>query len=241
MRSLLHLFRFTAFFKGSVCERLLFPPCCVQTQQLTQRLDLQDSLRASLRLKQNACPICGHIQPQSLPCVECVRQPPAFERTQFAFQYHGLLKELIQEFKFKPQRSHGRLLAELSCEYFSAAGVEALLPVPLHVSRYQERGFNQAQRLAHYWGKAHSIPVLNRTLVRYKPTQPQSTLPRTERMKNVASAFQVQGNALANMSHIAIVDDVMTTGSTLRGLAQVLKKQYPNLTIETWVLARAQE
>lgn len=222
-------------------EKLSFPPTSVLSGKFSESFDLTTEEIASFQRPQTACPKCGHLQPQSVLCGECLKSPPSFARTQFAYQYAGGLKNLILEFKFKPQRSHGRLLAEISAEQFEASGVQALIPVPLHAKRFRERGFNQAQRLAYYWGKYHKIPSLKNAVVRHRETESQAQLNRAQRLKNLRSAFAVNGDALKGLQRIALVDDVMTTGTTLRTLAQVIKKQYPDLKIEVWVLARAQE
>jgi ComF family protein len=98
---------------------------------------------------------------------------------------------------------------------------ELILPVPLHVQRLRQRGYNQSLLLARQLGKRWKIPVAPRRLIRTRPTTPQQELPLTVRQQNLRTAF-----ALTTPLHgetVLLVDDVMTTGATVRECAQVLK------------------
>lgn len=111
----------------------------------------------------------------------------------------------------------------------------ALLVLPLHASRLRERGYNQSEWLAHACGQASGIPVISDGLDRMLKTQSQAGLHRNERRKNIRGAFVAAGNLPA---HVAVVDDVMTTGATLDEAARVLRRAGV-ARVDAWVALRA--
>ncbi|HEY0963535.1 MAG TPA: hypothetical protein VGE69_14375 [Pseudomonadales bacterium] len=115
---------------------------------------------------------------------------------------------------------------------------ELLLPVPLHPTRLRERGFNQALVLARQLGSCLRIPVVAEALARSCHTPPQRGLSAAERKHNLRGAFALQGN-LAAYGAIALVDDVVTTMSTMREIARVLWRAHPQLELHVWCIARA--
>ena len=110
------------------------------------------------------------------------------------------------------------------------------MPVPLHTKRLRERGFNQALEIAKVISRKLRIPLDISSCSRTKMTLPQAELPATERKLNVKRAFAY--NPSSPYHHIAIVDDVMTTGHTLLELTKTIKKTSEN-SIDLWVCARA--
>lgn len=112
-----------------------------------------------------------------------------------------------------------------------------LLCVPLHGERLRERGFNQALELARPLARALAIPLDVHSLVRTRPTQAQTGLDAAARRQNLRKAFEFRpGNSPAR--HVALLDDVMTTGSTLRECARVLRRGGIE-RVDVWALARA--
>lgn len=112
---------------------------------------------------------------------------------------------------------------------------DLIVPVPLHWKRRFVRGFNQSQWLANYLGRQLNISVDNKLLTRIRNTPPQQQLRRKQRQKNLKGAFQV--NDSLNGQHIALIDDVVTTGSTASELARLLKKTGAS-RVDVWCLAR---
>ncbi len=112
---------------------------------------------------------------------------------------------------------------------------QALIPVPLHKNRFRERGFNQSVLIAQYCGKKLSLPVLKRHIVRAIDNPPQSGLSKPKRKDNIRNAF-VMANRTQH-DHIALVDDVMTTGNTLFEIARLLRKNGFS-RVDAWVFAR---
>jgi ComF family protein len=114
-------------------------------------------------------------------------------------------------------------------------GVEALLPVPLHPSRVRLRGFNQSLELAKHLQRQLGLPILH-CIERHKPTATQASLPAADRAANVKGAFRLCQPVLHQ--RIAIIDDVVTTGSTVNELAGILSAAGV-AEIEVWCIARA--
>jgi ComF family protein len=145
---------------------------------------------------------------------------------------------LLKRLKFSGELALGSLLGELLAEQMALRTdplPQQLIPVPLHPARLRERGFNQATELARAIGKHLEIPPAWRLCRRQRNTQPQSLLSNTARRLNLRNAFSVSGTPSA---HVAIVDDVMTTGHTSNELARALKQAGAE-KVEVWVIARA--
>jgi len=136
------------------------------------------------------------------------------------------------------------------CEYISdqhvsnrnISGLEfaypdMLIPVPLHKLRMFKRGFNQACELGSYLSRVFDIPLLTSSLRRHRNTEAQSGLSRKQRRKNVRGAFYWHGTKKPT-GHVALIDDVMTTGTTVTECARVLKKAGAK-RVDVWVAARA--
>jgi ComF family protein len=164
--------------------------------------------------------------------------PPAFDATYAPFLHQATTRYLITGLKFNAQYKNARLLGLLLAQGLkqSASLPDGLLPVPLHKSRYRERGFNQSIEIARTVGKELQIPVDVNSCVRHRDTPHQTKLTAKQRRANVKNAFTVIKPITAR--HIAIVDDVMTTGSTVLELARVLKKAGV-ARVDVWVCTRA--
>ncbi len=168
--------------------------------------------------------------PQSKRCGRCITNPPDFQRTVFAYDYNGPVAELIQRFKFNESLILNHLLADMitsRLKEYEFPLPEALIPVPLHPLRLKQRGFNQSLELARRIGKTLNIPVYHTLLIRTRNTPKQSGLARRTREINIKGAFQLKAGknkAQLKSKHLAIVDDVITTGSTTREVAKILKR-----------------
>jgi ComF family protein len=190
-----------------------------------------------------ACPRCAaayeHPDIQGV-CGACQRRPPAFARTVALYHYAPPVDHLIRELKFHRQLGLASLLGERFAVRLlnEPRRPDLIIPVPLHRSRLRERGYNQALEIAHPLARILGIPLAARALTRVRATVAQSALPFNARQKNVKGAFTVQpGTALKNL-HIALVDDVMTTGSTVEAAARALHAAGAR-EVEVWVVARA--
>lgn len=172
-------------------------------------------------------------------CGRCQRRPPAYGSTTAALRYGPPADYLIQRLKFAGELALAPLLGGLLAARLAARTnplPQLLIPVPLHRSRLRERGFNQATEIARVLARRLRIPLDRRLCERQRATEAQSLLPVKVRHWNVRNAFAMPGTTRAR--HVAIVDDVMTTGHTVNELARVLRRGGIE-TVEVWVIARA--
>jgi ComF family protein len=163
-----------------------------------------------------------------------------------ALRYEYPVDDLIRRLKYRGEIANARVLGVLLAEAARRRGAELprlLVPVPLHPGRWRERGFNQAAALARYAGLMLNILVERNALRRVRDTPSQTALARQERHRNVRGAFEVndaRGTArLAGVGHVAIVDDVMTTGSTLSEARAALLAAGVR-QVDLWAVARAE-
>ena len=161
-------------------------------------------------------------------CANCAHRTIYFDAAVAAYRGRGIVREVIHEFKYG-RRIHLRhlvarwLRSALDDERLLGRCFDVIIPVPLHPTRQRERGFNQATLLAELLSAQTSIrckPLLERT--RYTTTQ--TALDRSERMENLHNAFRLRKNADVRGLRVLLVDDVLTTGSTLNECARVLKR-----------------
>lgn len=153
------------------------------------------------------------------------------------FSYAFPVDYCIRALKFHGERVYARVLGMLLAQArreLNIALPELLVPVPLHASRYRERGFNQAQELARFAARELGLRVDSRSLVRVTATREQSGLTLAARRENIRGAFRMQRSLPGR--HIALIDDVLTTGSTASEAARVLKEAGAE-RIELWVAA----
>jgi ComF family protein len=162
-----------------------------------------------------------------------------------ALRYEHPVDELIRRLKYQGTIAHARMLGVLLAEVARQRGDELpawLVPVPLHSTRWGERGFNQAAAIARYAGHLLEIPVMRHAVVRVRDTPSQTALDVNARRHNVRGAFAPrEGGSLTRLreaGHVAIVDDVITTGSTVNELGRVLRGAGVR-RVEVWAVARA--
>ena len=204
-----------------------------------------------------ACTRCGGALPTlagpsySLYCKECRLEPPPFEKAVSYGLYEGRMREAIHALKYDRMhpaaRGLGRMLAEAIAQLAAEAPAEMLvIPVPLHRSKYAQRGFNQSRLLAAealgFLRKSHPhwrLTLAPSTLMRLRPTESQAGLTSHQRRLNVQNAFSVSDPSQVKERHVLLVDDILTTGATARAAAQALLNAG---AASVWVatLARAQ-
>lgn len=172
-------------------------------------------------------------------CGHCQQHPPPFDHATALFHYQPPLDYLLKRLKFSRDPAMGPLLASLLARKLlprPAPLPDLLVPMPLHPTRQRERGYNQAVEIARPLARALGVALDHGLCRRIRRTEAQSLLGTTARRVNVRNAFAVTGTTAAQ--HVAIVDDVMTTGCTAAELARVLKRAGVG-KIEVWVIARA--
>lgn len=153
-----------------------------------------------------------------------------------AFSYEFPLDKLVQALKFREHLILVNFLADALARRVIIPPTH-LVAMPLHPTRLQERGFNQSQLLAQRLARYFDLPLLTGACERVRNTAPQSSLPWKERDKNMRQAFACNPEVDLRGKHIAIVDDVMTTGASTSELARMLKKAGAR-EVSVWVVAR---
>jgi ComF family protein len=223
---------------------LLWPSTCVLCRQSAQKaLDLCLPCAGDLPTNDFACKVCAEPLPAPaamLVCGACLRRPPPFQRGFAPFMYGYPLDHLIRGLKFRGELACGRVLGELFAQRLlhlrDGTLPELIIPVPLAPRRYRERGYNQAVELALPIAKRSGISLRTDLVVRQRETVEQTALNQKERRKNVRRAFALTAALPAH--HIAILDDVVTTGSTVREIAKVLRRAGAS-RVEIWAIAKA--
>jgi ComF family protein len=188
------------------------------------------------RLTEAHCPICALPTLGGSVCGECLKHPLQFDRTVAAFSYNFPLDKLIQALKYRDHLILVNYLADALSEYITARA-DFIVALPLHPVRLRERGFNQSLLLARRVSYRTGIPLLPDFCERVRNTPPQSSLPWKERDKNMRLAFFCKPDADVSGKHVAVVDDVMTTGASIGELARALK-QAGAREVSAWVVAR---
>lgn len=190
------------------------------------------------------CSICALPLPATdLTCGQCLKQPPAFEHVAVPWRFAFPVDSLITRFKHQGRWPLGRLLADHLAHYLQHRYDEGLprpdllTPVPLARKRLRQRGFNQAQMLANWLSKALDIPTQSALLQRIQDTQPQQELDAASRRRNLRQAFGLTDEWQIDGRHVAVIDDVLTTGATAEALARQLKRAGA-VRVDIYCLAR---
>ena len=171
-------------------------------------------------------------------CGRCLSESPSFDETYAPFIHQEEIRHLITGLKFGAHFKNARLLGSLLAEHLqkTAEKPDCIVPVPLHNARYHQRGFNQALEIARTVSKTLQIPIDVSSCIRHKDTPHQTGLSAKKRRQNLRRAFSVR--TPINVHHVAVLDDVMTTGSTAHALATALKRAGVS-RVDVWVCARA--
>ncbi len=221
-------------------------PCALCGTASEARASLCDSCHRELPwLDGNACARCG--EPAGAPalapetgaparCNRCAREPPPFERLVAALDYRFPVDAMIRRLKFDGELWLVPVLAGLLLERCaSAARPQCLLPVPLSDQRIAGRGFNQSAEIARLLSKQTGIPMRLEVMRRARDTLPQSELPLAGRAENLRGAFVV--DRPVDGLHVALVDDVATTGATGAEAAHALLRQGA-ARVDLWTVAQ---
>jgi len=198
--------------------------------------------RDSLPGPRVACQRCGRPLARPAPaCGTCLSRPPPYDSLCCPMEYRFPVDQLIQALKFNADLVAGGLLASLLVEPLADRNgplPQAILPIPLHPRRQRSRGFNQSSEIARHLGKALCLPVLEDCLERWRHDPPQSSLTARQRRRNVNGAYRLRTRKGRLPESVALVDDVVTTGSTVDAATRVLKSAGVR-RVEVWAVARA--
>lgn len=175
-----------------------------------------------------SCLTCGSkIDVNKGLCDRCVASIRPSSAGIAACKYEGVLKRAIHLFKYKGFLA---LLGTLSDQVLAfidknidIARIDAIIPIPLHPVRQRSRGFNQALLLANSVSRKYGIPVINNNLIKTRQTQPQSGLNRSSRLENMKNTFRVNRPEAIKNKNLLLIDDVYTTGATIKNASLKLK------------------
>lgn len=217
----------------SLLLNAILPPRCLSCGKV---IFSEDSLCAECFRNINfitepVCQHCGTPLPDSVSrgilCPSCLTVRDPFRFCRSAVLYDDFSKKLILDFKFSDHLENkillSRWLYQAGKDIF-ANGTDLIIPVPLHYTRLIKRKYNQSAILADELSKLSSIPVDYKTLKKLKHTRPQVSCNGKERMINIRHAFEVTKNEDIKNKRVVLIDDVYTTGSTLKECAKVLKR-----------------
>jgi competence protein ComFC len=210
---------------------LCYPAFCVSCRaSLDEGLLCRDCLESAIRITAPFCQVCsrpysGEIE-APFSCTDCEDDPPAFDCVATRYQATGIVRDLIHRFKYSGEFHLRNLLVNwleeaLNDPRISQEPFDALVPVPLHATRIRERGYDQIAALVELLGKRSRHPVWS-CLRRSRYTESQTRFSRKERLQNLRNAFALRKGTSVLGKRLILIDDVLTTGSTLDECARVL-------------------
>lgn len=227
----------------NIIQDYLLPPTCLLCgHDGDGGIDLCRYCREQLPQNLCCCYRCGlamaTVTAAPTPCGRCLSLNPAFDVTHAPYLHQAGIRHLVTALKFSADYKNARLLGQLLARHLQqqTERPEYIIPVPLHPTRYRQRGFNQSLEIARTVSKQLQLPLDFSSCKRIKNTTQQTSLSAKQRRNNMKRAFAVVKPLKAK--HVAILDDVMTTGSTMHELAQVLKNAGVE-QVDVWVCARA--
>lgn len=229
----------------NIQNRLFAPVCLLCGAPGADGLDLCAACGRDLPMNEPACRRCaGQLtgiseQVDDPVCGQCLKQAPFFDRTLCPFRYEAPLNQMLTGLKYHQKLAPARILGNLLADYLLSQKIElpeCVIPVPLHGARMRTRGYNQAMELVRPVVKRMGLRVERRLCVRSRATEPQTHLSAKDRRTNIRKAFHIKG--ICNYRHVAILDDVITTGHTVSELARTLRQAGVEY-VQVWGIARA--
>ncbi|NRF48380.1 ComF family protein [Pseudomonas stutzeri] len=217
---------------------------CLLCDERCEGQPLCSPCEADLPWLDGRCTVCAVPLPsRGLVCGECLKRPPSYDHVEVPWRFAFPVDALITRFKHQARWPYGRLLGERLAHHLEHAFAEGLprpdllLPVPLARRRLRQRGFNQAQMLADWLSRPLGIATDARVLERVLDTPAQQQLDAATRRRNLRQAFAIATAADVKGRHLALVDDVLTTGATAEALARLLKRAGAE-RVDVYCLAR---
>lgn len=201
-----------------------------------------------LFLPKNTCYCCKEEETNDYICDDCIKTLETivdFKTIEGSacyspYLYAGHMERMIKEFKFREQKYYGKLFAKLLSDFYTSHKLDydILIPIPLSKEKYLKRGFNQCELICDFLSNRVSVPVNNEILFKVKDTKDQHLLSKSERSRNLNSAFEARTREELLNKKILIVDDLLTSGYTLKEVIVTLKKA-GYLNIDALVIGKA--
>jgi competence protein ComFC len=201
----------------------VYPPVCAGCGNPGD-IWCQECQKSTHYLNEKLCPVCGYPKNGAVRCLGCCHYTPNFNGVRSLAAYTGGIKTAIHRLKYQNDLGVGSIFTDQLTELIKRNGwkIDVVVPVPLSKQRKKERGYNQARVLAFPIALKLGIPLDDKSIIRTRETSSQVTLDAIERQKNITNAFSAKGNKLRD-KNILIVDDVITTGSTINDCARAGK------------------
>ncbi len=236
-----------SFFKD-ILNFILPPRCAVCGKVMDENKGLCDGCIDKIEfLSGTICHRCGQplgeavSESKHLLCGECHRKRRnIFRLSRSAYIYDDFSKKLILDFKFHDRTDLSSLLAKMmyvAGKDIFAAGIDVIVPVPLHYTRFWKRRYNQSALLAKELARLTGIQVAYDAVIKTKRTKPQAELSGAERLKNVKGAFCAKHPKALQGKRVLLIDDVLTTGTTLKECALAIRQAHPK-SIDSLTIAR---
>ncbi|QKQ28157.1 ComF family protein [Candidatus Reidiella endopervernicosa] len=215
--------------------------CLLCDSRHCQNQPICQHCHAALPVIKHACQQCGiPLKREQARCGRCIKKPPYYSTSTIPYHYEHPIDRLIQALKFDAKigvaQLLGKQIAKQRLNHGSTPLPQCIIPVPLHRSRLRERGFNQSLEIARAISEHLDITLNYQSCQRNRPTATQTSLPAAQRSANLRNAFSAV--SIEEVDHVAIVDDVVTTGHTANELARLLRRGGIKI-VEVWAAARA--
>jgi ComF family protein len=200
----------------------IFPPFCIGCGKMGERL-CQTCRLNIIRINGAICSICGDVIWKGGLCRSCQEKRPSYEKLTSYGLHEGILRDCVHRLKYQNDIGLGEVLAELIANSVLLEGIQIdlIAPVPLSKKRLEERGYNQAAIIAYPLALILKKEYLSKGLQRIRETRSQVELNRLERTSNVTDAFECNNTSISGKT-VLLVDDVITTGSTMEACSQAL-------------------
>lgn len=227
---------------SSILDWVIPNSCIACRKRISGHKVICESCTNALPYHQDACARCGqHLASNAETCGTCLHTPPAHTACISAFNYATPVSDWVQQFKFADRPDLARKLAEIFahqiCDVIEPQA-DLLIPVPMHRNKLHRRGYNQAALLCKHLARHLRLEYLPHGLVKTRDTPHQVELTRKQRQQNLRGSFAVPTKAepLIAGKHIALIDDVLTTGATANECSTALKHAGA-AEISVWTLA----
>jgi len=217
--------------KNKIMRILFTNTChiCGQTIGVNENNICEECREEVVYIGMNKCTRCGRWlkDEEGVFCIQCREAKSYFDQGVNLFVHSGRVSKSVYQFKYDNRREYsGFYVREIMRVYgclIKQWNVDVIIPIPIHRKRKQKRGYNQAEILAEELSKVSGIPVEKKVLIRSIDTVPQKELNEGMRMQNLQSAFMVDREKTKKIHRVLLVDDILTTGTTLNVCSRLLK------------------
>lgn len=223
----------------SIAQSIRLPSICLLCNQFHKnKLAVCDACMLFMPSLGSTCIHCAFPLPDTeyLICGFCIKKPPFFDSTTTAYRFEEPLRSLVHRFKYREGLYLAPVLSQLilNAWHRKPTQPQCLIPVPMHAEKLKTRGFNQAAVVTRLLAKRLQLPYDLNSCQKTVNTQPQALLDGSERAHNLRGAFSIKP---LPYTHVALIDDLLTTGSTANELARTLKESGVE-RVELWCCAR---